>query len=326
METLEIPQENQHKTIRSLTELLPIQHPIIMAPMFLVSNVDMLRAAAHSGITGAIPALNYRTIEEFKKGLSELKATCSGPFGINLIVNQSNPLLEKQLEACLEAKVDYIITSLGSPRKVIETAHKLGILVFCDVVDLATALKVQEMGADAVIAVTNKAGGHAGPSSPEQLIPDLVNALKIPVIAAGGVANKTHVDAYLKMGAIGCSVGTVFIASTECGVSEEYKQACVTYKAKDVVMTTRLSGTPCTVINTPYVQSIGTSSSWIERLLNRHKKLKKWVKMWVFFKGMKQLQKAAYAATYKTVWCAGPSIEHITAIKLVKEIVADLTE
>jgi nitronate monooxygenase len=126
------------------------------------------------------------------------------------------------------------------------------------------------------------------------------------------------------LGAAGVSMGSVFIASEEAPVSKEYKEACVNYGAKDIVMTTKLSGTPCTVINTPYVQKVGTQQNWFERLLNRNKRLKKWLKALVFVRGMKSLQKAAFSSTYKTVWCAGPSIEHVTSIRKIHDIVEQL--
>jgi nitronate monooxygenase len=123
------------------------------------------------------------------------------------------------------------------------------------------------------------------------------------------------------LGVAGVSVGTVFIASQECGVSEDYKNACVQYNAKDIVMTTKLSGTPCTVINTPYVEKIGTKQNWLEQILNKNKRLKKWFKAFTFYRGMKKLQDAAFGATYKTVWCAGPTVEYVKAIEPVSAIV-----
>jgi nitronate monooxygenase len=123
------------------------------------------------------------------------------------------------------------------------------------------------------------------------------------------------------LGAAGVSMGSIFIATEESDVSHDYKQACVDYGAKDIVLTTKLSGTPCTVINTPYVQKVGTQQNWFERLLNKNKRLKKWVKALVFFRGMKSLQKAAFSSTYKTVWCAGPSIEYVEEILPVRRIV-----
>ena len=147
----------------------------------------------------------------------------------------------------------------------------------------------------------------------------------MPVISAGGVSTKADLDKMLSYGAIGVSVGSPFIASIESGVSEEYKQACVDYGAKDIVLTEKISGTPCTVINTPYIKKVGTKQTWLERTLNKNKTLKKWVKMIRYIMGSNAVTKAATEFTYKTVWVAGPTIENTTAILPVASIVATLT-
>jgi nitronate monooxygenase len=311
-----------------LTQLLNIKHPIIMAPMFLVSNVEMVKEAMEAGIAGCIPALNYRTLDELRAAAKELKAAKvnGGSFGFNLIVNKSNLKYKDQLEVLCDEGCDFIITSLGSPEETINQAHKVGIKVFCDVTDLRFAKKVEQLGADAAIAVNNEAGGHRGNLSPQELTSLLNKELNIPVISAGGVGCKADINDMISYGAAGVSVGSPFIASIEAGVTDEYKQACVDYGAKDIIMTERISGTPCTVINTPYVQKIGTKSTWIENLLNKNKSLKKWVKMIRFSIGMKATEKAAKKATYKTVWVAGPSIEHTKAILPVKDIIKHLVE
>jgi nitronate monooxygenase len=307
-----------------LTQLLTIKYPIIQAPMFLVSNTKMVIEAMKSGIAGCIPALNYRTLEELRAAIKELKAAKvnGGSFGFNLIVNKSNIKYKAQLDVLCDEGVDFIITSLGSPEETIKQAHKHNIKVFCDVTDLKFAKKVENLGADAIIAVNNEAGGHRGNSDPKVLIEELVSNCNIPIISAGGVGCKDDIDKMMSYGAAGVSVGSPFIASFEAGVTNDYKQACVQYGAKDIVMTERISGTPCTIINTPYVQKIGTKQTWIERLLNKNKRLKKWVKMIRFSIGMKATENAATKVTYKTVWVAGPSIEYTKEILPVKEIVA----
>jgi nitronate monooxygenase len=309
-----------------LCTLLGIKYPIIMAPMFLVSNAEMIIAGIQAGITGAIPALNYRTTEELRTAIRFIRSKADGPFGINLIVNKSNFLYKEQLQIICEEKVDFIITSLGSPEETIHAAHAAGVKVFCDVTDVRYAQKVESLGADAVIAVNKEAGGHAGNISSHELIPALQKAVKIPVISAGGVGDAASLQKMMALGIAGVSVGTIFIASEESGVTPEYKQACIDYRSKDIVMTTKLSGSPCTVINTPYVQEIGTQQNWLEKILNKNKRLKKWFKAFTFYKGMKKLQNAAFGATYKTVWCAGPTIEYIHSIRPVKEIVQELVK
>nr|WP_321235638.1 nitronate monooxygenase [uncultured Psychroserpens sp.] len=310
-----------------LTKLLNITYPIIQAPMFLVSNVAMVTEAMKGGIAGCIPALNYRTLDELREAIRELKANRveGGSFGFNLIVNKSNIKYKGQLEVICEEGCDFIITSLGSPEETINQAHAVGIKVFCDVVDLKFAKKVEDLGADAAIAVNNQAGGHRGNLTPEELTSLLSTELKIPVISAGGVGCKADIDKMLSYGATGVSVGSPFIASIEAGVTDEYKQACVDYGAEDIIMTERISGTPCTVINTPYVQKIGTKATWLENLLNKNRKLKKWVKMIRFSIGMRATENAAKKATYKTVWVAGPSIEHTKSILPTKDIITKLT-
>jgi len=309
-----------------LKQLLNIEFPVIVAPMFLVSNTDMVIEAIKAGATGAIPALNYRTVEELRSAIQKIRSEVKGPMGINLIVNKSNIYYRKQLEVCCEEKVDFIITSLGSPEETIREAHKVGTKVFCDVTDVKYAKKVESLGADAIIAVNKEAGGHAGNSSFKELIPLLKANCTIPIISAGGVGDGQGIKKMINLGAAGVSMGTIFIASEEAGVSDEYKQACIDFGAKDIVMTTKLSGTPCTVINTPYVQKVGTEQNWLERLLNKHKKLKKWVKAFTFARGMKKLQNAAFSATYKTVWCAGPTIEYVHSVRPMKEIFDELKQ
>jgi nitronate monooxygenase len=292
--------------------------------MFLISNARMVKAALDSGVTAAFPALNYRTDQELRAAIAAIKASSAKPFGVNLIVNRSNPKYKSQLRTLLDMRVDYIITSLGSPREVIAECRPLGIKVFCDVVDLAYARKVESLGADALIAVNSKAGGHAGNLPARELITTLREHCRIPVISAGGIGRGEDLRQVMEWGAAGASIGTIFIACEESDVSEEYKQAMIHYGAKDIVKTNKLSGSPLTVINTPYVQKLGTKANVLEWILNRNKTLKKYAKMLIALRGMKAVEKAAFSATYKTVWCAGPAIEYVTRIAPIKDILADL--
>ncbi len=307
-----------------LTSMLGIRYPVIVAPMFLVSDENMVIEAAKNGITGAIPALNYRTDKDFRTALTKLKNECEGPFGINLIANKSNYKLKEQLKSCLDYEVDFIITSLGNPEQIIAKCHEKGIRVFCDVIDEVYGKKVIRYEPDALIAVNRDAGGHAGYLSSGELIRRLKAITDIPIITAGGVGNGYQLFEKLQEGACGVSMGSIFIATEESPVSHDYKEACVRYGAKDIVMTTKLSGTPCTVINTPYVQKTGTKQNPVEAFLNKNRRLKKLVKSITFYKGMKLLRKAAFNTTYQSVWCAGPSIEYVKEIKPIREVVEKL--
>lgn len=309
----------------TLDKLLGIDYPLIIAPMFLISNAAMVKIALDNGVSAAFPALNYRTDSALRNAIHEIKEHSSKPFGVNLIVNKSNPKYKNQLKTLLELHVDYIITSLGNPKEVIDQCHEKGIKVFCDVVDLKYAQKVESLGADALIAVNSRAGGHAGNIEPQDLIALLKENCNIPIISAGGIAKGKDLKQVMDWGAAGASVGTIFIACHEADIAQEYKQALVDYGEKDIVRTTKMSGSALTVINTPYVQRIGTQASFWEKLMLKNKWLKKYIKMFIALKGMQQVEKSAQGATYKTVWCAGPAIEHVHQIKPLAEIINTLT-
>jgi len=308
-----------------LTEILGIKYPIIMAPMFLVTNTKMMISALNCDIAACIPALNYRTDEELRTAIKKIREkTNSTALGISLIVNKSNIKLKKQLKSCLDLEVDFIITSLGSPKEIIQKCKAKGIKVFCDVINLEMALKVQNLGANGIIAVNNSAGGHLGKLSAEEMMNEFKDEINIPIISAGGVGTKNGLEKKINLGFSGVSIGSPFIACEEADISLEYKQACVDYGKNDIVISTKLSGSPCTVINTPYVKKVGTKQNWLEKILSKNKSLKKWVKMITFLKGMKSFEKAAFSSNYNAVWCAGTSIEYTTKISSVKDIIRRL--
>ncbi|MCB0496140.1 MAG: nitronate monooxygenase [Cyclobacteriaceae bacterium] len=310
--------------MQTLDQLLGIKYPVIVAPMFLISNTKMVKEALDAGVTAAFPALNYRTDKELREAIADIKAHSDKPFGVNLIVNKSNTKYKAQLKTLLELKVGFIITSLGSPKEVIEHAHQAGVKVFCDVVDLKYAQKVESLGADGIIAVNNRAGGHLGSISPQELIKQLKENCSIPIISAGGISSGAQIKEAMEWGAAGVQVGTIFIACEEAEISEDYKQAMVDYGEKDIILSTKLSGSALTVINTPYVQEIGTKKNLLEWLLRKNKWLKKYIKMLIMVKGMKKIEKAAFSATYKNVWVAGPSIENVHSIRPIRAIIEEL--
>lgn len=297
-----------------------IQLPIIAAPMFLVSNEDLVVEASENGALGAFPALNYRPIEKYAEALKAMRARTKKPIGVNVIVNKSNTRQNEDLRIALDHGVELFITSLGSPKMVIEEAHKNGAKVICDVTNLEHALKVEDLGADGVIAVSQGAGGHAGPISPLVLIPWLKSRLKIPVIAAGGIAEGRALAAALALGADAVSIGTRFIASKEATIEQAYKDAIVSSTPEDIVLTSRISGTPAAVINTPYVQKMGTDLPWLVKQLKNHPVTKKYMVPLIHLIGMRALEQAADKPTWKTVWSAGQSVGMVDEILSVREI------
>ncbi len=311
-----------------LTELLNIDFPLIMAPMFLVSNEAMIKAGMNSGIAATFPTLNYRNEGELEILLDALneekkKLSVNGTYGVNLIVQKTNPLYQKQLKICVAKKVPFYITSLGSPKQVIEQAHSYGAKVFCDVTNIEHAQKCFDLGCDGFIAVGQGAGGHAGSIPLQILVPSLQqNFPNTMVISAGGVATGAGILSMLALGAAGVSVGTRFIASTEATVNQEYKNAIIDSKMGDIVLTEKISGTPCNIINTPFAKKIGYKQNWFEKLLSNNSTTKKYFKMWVQISGMKKMEAAIKPGNYNSLWCAGQSVELINDIVSCTEIIA----
>ncbi|MES2691309.1 MAG: nitronate monooxygenase [Bacteroidota bacterium] len=308
---------------------LNISLPVIMAPMFLVSNEDMMKEAMRNGIAGCFPSLNYRKEGELDAVLrslnNELQQHAQGNYGVNLIVQKSNPLYEKHLKICVENKVPFYITSLGNPQQVIEAAHAYGAKVYCDVTNIIHAQKCYDLNCDGFIAVGQGAGGHAGPNPLHILVPALKKHFPDkPVIAAGGITNGTALLAMQLLGADAVSIGTRFINSTECKVNDAYKNAITDAKMDDIVLTEKLSGTPCTIINTDAAKKMGYTQNWFEKWMSKNPQTKKWFKMLVQVRGMKRLEKSVLQNNYQTLWCAGKSVELIEDVLSCREIITNI--
>ncbi len=315
-----------HPIKTAITDMLGCDYPIIAGPMFLVSDENLVAAVSQGGGLGATPSLNWRTTTEFRTAIREIKSKTKKPFGVNLIVNQANTRQHADLEVCAEEKVPLIITSLGNPKETIRRMHEVGCKVFCDVTTLPYAQKCQDLGADGVVAVSAGAGGHAGPISPLVLIPYLRKHLKIPVVAAGGIATGEQMAAALLLGASAVQIGTRFIASNEAKVDDAYKKAILNSEPEDIVLTKRISGTPAAVINTPYIAKQGLELNPFEAFLLKNPKTKKYMKMARAYIGSKVLEKAAAGPTWKEVWSAGQGVGLIEKIMPAGDIVRELVE
>lgn len=310
------------------TEMMGIRFPLIAAPMFLVSNEDLVSEASEAGAIGTFPALNYRPLDAYAKALKTIRQKTKRPIGVNIIVNKGNSRQNDDLKIALDHGVELFITSLGSPKTVIAEAHKNGAKVLCDVTNLEHALKVQDWGADGVIAVGSGAGGHAGPVSPLVLIPWLKEKLSIPIIAAGGISHGSQIAACLALGAAGVSVGTRFIASKEAQVNEAYKQAIINASPEDIVMTTKISGTPAAVIRTPEMSDSDLRLNPILEGLKNFGPTKKYAVPLIYMLGEKLLEKAAKSEgkkkSWKDFWSAGQSVGLVHDIQSTRQIIERL--
>jgi nitronate monooxygenase len=175
----------------TITVQLGIKYPIIGAPMFLCSNLELVAAISNAGGLGCFPVMNYRSPEELDAALVQLKTLTKKPYGINLIVNSAaRSRMEEYFIICRKHKVPVYITSLGNPDWVIKAAHEDGAKVWCDVTTMEYAHKVANLGADALVAVCAGAGGHAGPLSADEFVPLLKKTFTIPVLQEASLTKK----------------------------------------------------------------------------------------------------------------------------------------
>ena len=300
----------------SFTAMFGLKYPLVCAPMFLVSNTRMVRAAAEAGIIGAFPALNYRPAARFADAVQEIK-DCSA-FGVNLII-KGNPHLDAQLDIVLAQRVPLLIASLGNPTTVIKKAHAADVRVFCDVINLRHARKALDAGADGLVAVASGAGGHGGNINAFALLPALAALSDRPVLAAGSISDGRGLLAALALGAAGAYMGTRFIASEEAEASTEYRDAILTATAEDIVTTAQVDGYPGNFIKTKALLEYGIEPSLLETIATRNQKLQRLLALY-------RARKAIYATgkqkiSYKTAFAAGQGVGAITKVASIADIV-----
>lgn len=221
--------------------------PVICAPMFIISNPDLVIAQCKSGVIGAFPALNARPKEMLDDWLTRIKAELatdpqSAAFAVNQIVHPSNERLGHDMDLCVQHEVPLIITSLSAPTAIVPQVHAYGGQVFHDVISVRHAEKALEAGVDGLILVCAGAGGHAGTLSPFALVGEIRKFYDGPIALSGAITNGRAILAAQAMGADFAYIGTRFIASEEANAVDAYKQAIVDAAAVDVVYTPYFTG------------------------------------------------------------------------------------
>jgi nitronate monooxygenase len=220
--------------------------PVIGAPLFVISNPDLVIAQCTSGITGAFPSLNARPVTMLDEWLHRITEELTGkdcaPYAVNLIVHKSNIRLEEDLALCVKWKVPVIITSLGAREDVNQAVHGYGGITLHDIINSRFAHKAIEKGADGLIAVAAGAGGHAGTLSPFALIQEIREWFDGPLALSGSIARGASILAALAMGADLAYIGSAFIATREANAAEAYKQMIVDSGGEDIVYTNLFTG------------------------------------------------------------------------------------
>ena len=309
-----------------VTRQLGIEVPLICGAMYPCSNPELVAAVSEAGGIGVIQPLSmvYVHGHEFGAGLKLIRSLTSKPVGMNVIVERSSKVYQERMQRfvdqAIEGGIRFFVTSLGNPRWVVEKAHAAGGFVYHDVTERKWALKGLEAGVDGLIAVNNRAGGHAGPRSAEELISELGD-LGVPVVCAGGIGDGEDFVQALKMGYAAVQMGTRFIATTECTAPADYKKAIVQAEEDDIVLTERITGVPVSVIRTPYIEKVGTKAGPVARWMLKGRKTKHWMRMIYSLQSIWKLKRSARSFSYKDYLQAGKSVAGVEKVEPAGEIV-----
>ena len=291
--------------------------PVIAAPMFLISGPKLVIECCKNGIIGTFPALNQRTTEGFEKWIIEIKSALdlfeketgkkAAPFGVNLIVHQTNPRVKADLEICIKHKVPIIITSLGAVPQLVGAIHSYGGLVFHDVIKKRHAEKAAEAGVDGLILVCAGAGGHAGTLNPMPFVAEIKKFFHKTILLSGCISNGQDIASALQMGADIAYMGTRFINTKESKAPEDYRKMIIESDANDIVYTAAISGVSANFLR-PSLEAMGIT----EEMLKRTKKID-------FGKELSAMEKEAKA--WSTIWSAGQGVTNISDNPTVKDLV-----
>ena len=286
--------------------------PVVAAPMFLISNPQLVLACCANGVVGSFPALNQRDSAGFKAWLEEIEAGLAqlqtpAPYAVNLIVHPTNPRLQADLALCVEHRVPIVITSLGAVKEVVDAVHGYGGLVFHDVTTCRHAEKAAEAGVDGLIAVAAGAGGHAGTWSPFALAAEIRQFFDKTLLLAGCMNHGHEILAAQLLGADLAYMGTRFIATAESHAQNAYKQMLLSAHAADIIHTPAVSGIPASFLR-PSLEQAGYD---MNALKSGHEQGK-----------LKPIDDEAKA--WKTVWSAGQGVGGIDDLPSARALIERL--
>jgi len=306
-----------------------VEVPLICGPMYPCSNPELVAAVSEAGGLGVVQpiSLTYVHGHEFRAGLRYIRSLTAKPIGFNALIEASNKTyldrMRRWIDVALEEGVRFFITSLGNPKWVCDVVHAAGGVVYHDVTERKWAEKGVAGGVDGLIAVNSRAGGHAGPRSPEALFEELASLGK-PIVSAGGVGTPEEFVRQLQLGYAAVQLGTRFIATPECRASDAYKQAIVDASEDDIVLTERLTGVPVAVIRNAYVERLGTKAGRFARWMLKGRTTKHWMRTWYALSSVRRLKRSLLTDdTSIEYWQAGKSVAGIKEIKPAGQVVRE---
>ncbi|MBQ1900925.1 MAG: DUF561 domain-containing protein [Lachnospiraceae bacterium] len=298
--------------MKEINEILGTKYPVIQGGMANIATGEFAAACSEAGALGII-ATGGLDPEGLRREIQIAKEKTDKPFGVNIML--MHPAADEFAKIVVETGVKFVTTGAGNPAKYMAMWKEAGIKVMPVVAAPILARKLASIGADAIIAEGSESGGHIGEMSTMTLVPQVVDTVDVPVIAAGGIADKRQVKAAFALGASGIQIGTCLLVSEECPIHENYKQALIKAKGTDAVVTGRIGGTPVRVLKNQmtreYIQAEKKGATLEE--------LEKFT--------LGSLRKAVKDGDTKTgSLMSGQTCGQLTSIRPVAEILADLFE
>lgn len=294
--------------------------PVIAAPMFIVSQPELVIAQCTSGFLGSFPALNARPPELLDEWLTTIEAALTkhqaahpeakvAPFAVNQIIHQSNDRLDRDLDACVRHRVPVIITSLRAPNDVVSAVHAYGGVIFHDVISIRHAEKALEAGVDGLVLVCAGAGGHAGTLSPFALVREVRRFFDGPIALSGAITDGAGILAALAMGADFAYLGTRFIATREAVAPDGYKQMIVDSAAADIIYTPLFTGVPGNYLK----KSVAAAGLDPDHLPTADK-------------NSMNFGSSRPAKAWRDIWGAGQGVGNIDAVLPAAEVIARMKQ
>jgi nitronate monooxygenase len=319
-----------------LTRHTGIALPLICGAMYPCSNPELVAAVSEAGGIGIVQpiSLTYVHGHDFRLGLRLIRRLTQKPIGMNALIEETSKVyrdrMNRWIDIALEEGIRFFITSLGKPDWVVERVRSVGGIVYHDVTERIWADKGRDAGVDGLIAVNNRAGGHAGPLGAGELF-DTLRGYGLPLICAGGIGTEADFIGALRMGYAGVQMGTRFIATGECRASDAYKAAILRAREEDIVLTERITGVPVAVIRTPYIERRGLKAGPIARWMLRGRRTKHLMRTLFAIRSLFELKRASLDETgRREYWQAGKSVAGIEAIEpagtIVRRFAAALSE
>lgn len=306
------------------------RYPLIGGPMYPCSNPELVAAMSEAGALGIIQPLSLTYVHgyDFLQGLKYIRSMTSQPVGFNALIEKSSRKYQQRMSNWIDIALDqgilFFITSLGKPDWVVKRVHAYGGVVYHDVTQRKWAEIGVDCGVDGLICVNNRAGGHTGQFSAEQLF-KACHSLNKPMVCAGGVSTANDLQEMLDNGYQACQLGTRFIATRECKVSDAYKQAIVNADENDIALTEKMTGVPVSIIKPQLTSADQLKVKGVLAKMLRSKRFKHLARLFLSLRSLMKLKSAISSESNASeFWQAGKSVAGIQSILTVKQIIHQL--